>query len=624
MRLLAITMLTAALALTLAADKPPPPLPYAEFHPAVRLLDRQGQSVFASGAPVSPTATCGKCHDAQYIAQHNYHAQTTAGLPLGADDWQRQLGFVPDLGATAATSLQAPAELNCFVCHLAEPDNAFRLGELQAGRAEWSATATLAGTGLVQWSGAAWQWNAVAVGADGSVTAAQLKLGPARSANCGLCHGLVSDAPAPLTLSFNLRDFSTETTGQVYSPQRISDSAVNLHEKESLARPWDVHAERLLECAGCHYAPNSPSYRREPDATRPEHLRYDPRKLDVGQYLKQPDHDFATGDSAQGLAGLAAAGSMRRCADCHDAEQSHGKWLPYVRRHLRMLACEACHIPLIYAPARAVTDWTMLMPNGEPLVEYRDDAAGLLGAADARRPEQLLSGYQPLLLPRRDSEGRQQLMPYNVITTWYWTSTAADSAHGAPTPLSREQLMHALLPDGKYAADIVAALDANGDSVLSDDELRLDSTAKVEAVARRLDASGIAQPKIAGQWAPYDLHHSVATGEWAVRKCAECHSRDSRLTKSLELSDYAPANVAPQLVAAASVIPAGHIKQLADGGLTYVPSDRSAGIYILGHDRWPLGDRIGLVAVILALLAAAGHGALRIVQHFRRGKREAQ
>lgn len=53
------------------------------FHPPIKLLDAEGQSVLETHRPVSAEKTCGVCHDARYIAEHCYHAD------LGLRAWFR-------------------------------------------------------------------------------------------------------------------------------------------------------------------------------------------------------------------------------------------------------------------------------------------------------------------------------------------------------------------------------------------------------------------------------------------------------------------------------------------------------------------------------------------------------
>ena len=70
--------------------------------------------------------------------------------------------------------------------------------------------------------------------------------------------------------------------------------------KEELGRSWDVHAERVIGCTDCHYSLNNPVYFQESDESQPDHLIFDPRRIDQGEYLYRPLHQFAKGQSAQG------------------------------------------------------------------------------------------------------------------------------------------------------------------------------------------------------------------------------------------------------------------------------------------------------------------------------------
>jgi hypothetical protein len=49
------------------------------------------------------------------------------------------------------------------------------------------------------------------------------------------------------------------------------------------------------------------------------------------------------------------------------------------------VACEACHVPALYAPALESIDWTVLTASGEPVRSYRGlDGTTLDSDADER------------------------------------------------------------------------------------------------------------------------------------------------------------------------------------------------------------------------------------------------
>lgn len=537
------------------------------MHPAFKLLDAQGQSVVTAATPVSTMRTCGGCHDTQYIAEHTDHG---------------------------GHGQQPKPEMNCFLCHLPNPDNAARLGEVQAGRSQWAATATLATTGAVKKTAAGWTWNQAAIGPDGLIRPDFPRPVPPSSTHCGLCHGQVHKGSAPLVLQHDRGNRITDATGQVFAAQRLNDSGVNLTDKDNLARPWDVHAERLLECRDCHYSLNNPAHTAGAEQTKPAHLRFESRKLTPAEYLLRPDHSFANGHAE-----TKRDGTMRRCESCHDAAVSHS-WLPFPQRHFQAMNCESCHVPQVYAPARQQVDATVVDLAGNPLVSYRG-ISGPLGASTS-----LVRGYSPVLLPRQETDGTLKLTPHNLITSWYWV------AGDASQRVSDAALKQAFLEGSTYHADIVAALDSNRDGQIDASELRLDSSQKVDAIRRRLEATGLKNPRIVATIQPQSLHHGVAAGRWATRQCAACHSRSSRTSTPMELARYLPGNVMPTLASNANVQLSGAFSHGASGELIYTPRPLNSGRYVIGHDRWLLIDLVGLLAVAMTIAGVAVHGGMRI------------
>ncbi len=261
--------------------------------------------------------------------------------------------------------------------------------------------------------------------------------------------------------------------GQVVSPQRVVDAALNLVGKDAQSQPWDVHAARLVGCTDCHHSLNDPARFTEARGSRPGHLAYDARRLSIGEFVRTPSHDLAKGTSSRRHAAEALDGSVRRCDGCHDVTEGHGTWLPSVRRHLQTLACEACHVPHVPTPTVAATDWTILDAHGDPVVAHR----GVDGPVDD--PASLVRGYVPVLLPRRDADGRVRYVPHTLTTTWTWLG-------GRPErPVRPFDLRAALLgADGVHHPDVVAALDGDRDGRLAAAELVLDTPPKVAADPR--------------------------------------------------------------------------------------------------------------------------------------------
>ncbi len=229
-----------------------------------------------------------------------------------------------------------------------------------------------------------------------------------------------------------------------------------------MSYPFDVHTDRVIGCVNCHYSLNNPVYFRQREESLPVHLDFDPRRLTNADYLVRPLHQFAKGQSTLGLAAADTENSLRRCESCHNAENVH-EWLPYKQRHFASLACESCHVPKLFGPGLQAVDWTMLDNDEQPLKQYRNVSG------DPVAVDSLIEGFRPLILPRANAHGDFRLAPFNLVTTWYW------SAGDPHLPVTRAQLEAAIFKNGAYHPDLIKVLDANGDGLLSDLELRLDS-----------------------------------------------------------------------------------------------------------------------------------------------------
>ncbi|MCI0518864.1 MAG: cytochrome b/b6 domain-containing protein [Chloroflexi bacterium] len=632
------------------AQRQAAPAPQASpLHPTFALLDADGNPVQAAGAPVSAVQTCGECHDAAFITSHSFHADlgmsqtyapgeapsgrpwdTSAGLygkwnplayrylsPQGdsrvdLDDaaWVQQ--FAERL-AGGGPAQAAGLEMNCFLCHLPSPDNAARIEAIRSGQVEWASTATLLTTGIAVKDGETYRWNPSAFDANGDLAQAYITIQDPSNENCAQCHGLVhTDAEQALSLAgCATENYQTATTGQVISAQKISLSGMNLADKAELARSWDIHAERGLKCTDCHFSLNNPAYYEAEADDRPGHLQYDPRRLEIGEFLEKPDHNIARGQSAQFTIAPELKGTMRRCESCHDYS-GHSDWLPYVERHMQELACETCHIPEMYAPAVAYYDWTALQADGQPPSACR----GVEGQGGGL--QDLVTGFKPALLQRTDIDGNTLLAPYNLVATWFWVYGDIEAAR----PVRLEDLQAAWLENGNYSADVLAALDGDGDGRLSTLELRLDTPEKEAVIASRLSALGLQNPRIQGEIQPYSINHNVAGGDWATRECQDCHSDESILAASITFSEYLPGGATPEFVKDANTqFPPG--LDVTGDALTYTPSTEAVGLYVFGHNRLAWVDWFGALFFVAVLFGVAAHGGLRWWNAVRQPRRHA-
>ncbi len=666
------------------ADQPPPPA--ARLHPTFPVLDDQGASVLVSARPVSTERTCGACHDTAFIQSHSYHAtlgqdkltasgpvpggrpwDTNSGafgrwdplryrtlsapgdplLDMGIADWiatfgDRHVGGGPALRsrdgrpltelppdpANPATARLDPTtgqptawdwrasggvEMNCFLCHTPNPNNEARITALEQGQFRWANTATLAGSGLVTAEGNGYRWNPAAFDADGRLKPEFVTLQAPTNANCGQCHGLVhTDAKTPVSLADPPSvPWNTLTTGQIIAGQMVSASGLNLTHKAEQTRPWDVHAARQVQCVNCHFSLNNPVYYQEQAATRPDHVAFDPRRLSLGEYLQRPSHDFATAPSAQHALAPELADTMRRCEGCHDAAATHN-WLPYTERHLNALACETCHVPQLYAPALQAIDWTVLTPQGEPRREYR----GVNG--DPQSAASLVEGFRPALLFREDADGQERLAPHNLITAWYWVY------NDPPRPVRLLDLQAAWFDGQTYAPEALAALDANQDGTLGDEELVLDTPAKQSVIAARLASRGLKNPRISGDVQPYTVSHDVVGGKWATASCITCHGPASRLAEPVTLAGAGPSGVTPTLVGGANTRQGGNVTRDAQGALRYQQNLAQSGLYVFGHSNVSWVDWLGVSLLLAVTLGVVTHGGLRVYSSLRQPRHTPQ
>lgn len=619
-----IVLLVAAVIAGAALARPAmaPASPAAALHPVFAVLDADGNNVLDSGQPVSTMNTCGQCHDTAYIATHSFHVDLGQGDFPAPGKWNPLAYRYLLPGGDAPASLEAadwvkanaarlvgggPAasvglEMDCFLCHLPVADAPARVAALQAGNFTWANTASLAGSGWVEAAGETYTWNKAAFSADGKLLPESVSIQAPTNENCAQCHGVVQTSREPLTLTgCDLSQWQTATTGQVISAEKISNSGINLAGKDALTRSFDIHAERGLACTDCHYALNNPAYAQAGNS--PTHLEFDPRRLDVGEYLKRPDHNFARGQSAQNTLAPELKGTMRRCESCHDAGSTH-TWLPSLARHLDELACESCHTPQLYAPAVQSYDWTVLKADGQPASTCRG-VQGNGGTLD-----DLVTGFTPVLMPRQNEDGKTILAPYNLVTSWYWV--AGDPA----SPVSQEDLKAAWLEGGQVAPEIVAALDGDRNGTLEESELLLDTPEKQAVVAQRLAARGLKDAHIVGEIQPYSVNHNVAGGEWATRDCKTCHSDASLIARPMKLADGLPGGVTPAFVADNNTVTNGSL-YTEDGALYYRPATRDQQLYVFGHDRVGWVDGLGALLFVGVLLAVAGHGGLRFYAALR-------
>jgi len=597
------------------------------LHPPITLLDSDEDNVLDTKNPIDTMTTCGGCHDTEFIANHSVHSD--AGLStIDHDniatlrDWQTGVGWYGGWDPITYGIVDPSIEewirekswrysggvvteniglhMNCFVCHTESPANDERILSQTNGLLDWASTATLANTVVIAPDDETWLYNDARFNDDGTISANALTLGAPTNANCASCHGVIhTNTEFPLDpASFNNQQWTTLTTGQVFSHERINVSGLNIQDKADLTRAWDIHAERVVTCTDCHYSLNNPIYYVEPEATRPDHLQFDPRRMDFQDYLSRPLHQFANGGTDYQATFPEFERSIRDCTTCHDAQSTH-TWLAYPERHMQALTCETCHIPDVFAPALESVDWTVIHPDGTANLSYR----GL----DNTNNLSLFTGYQPIILP----DPNLQLAPYNLITAWYWV-------YGDPAqPVAKADLLAIYTSGDTYADDIIERFDTNGDGDLNNDELTLTDLDSIAWIQSKLEALGLDNPRIVGEVSAYALHHNVTHGEWATNSCESCHNPDSLMNAPMILDSNPPADLQPSFIDTTII---GEITINDAGQMTFTSTDETppTELYVLGHDRVEWVDTVGILIFVATSLGVVGHGAICVVTSRRR------
>ncbi|WP_083607960.1 cytochrome b/b6 domain-containing protein [Teredinibacter haidensis] len=304
-----------------------------DFHPEFSLLNTAGE-IWQDGEAISQPLTCGQCHNAEFI--HSSLAPYHHKAAEGGDRLKLYLGIT--LTNTRKKNIQ------CLDCH--NPDRSHTLSEL--------------------------------VNHEGEISPQTLTLTSPTSTACGNCHSLVEIGSEALSIDGQIENDNTfGLTGEIFSSQFISQSALNIANKQKLNYSFDAHAERVVSCSDCHASANNPVSPQKLDTNK--QLSFDPRTLSAHDYLQQPDHNFT---------------HAHECSSCHKVDKTHN-WLPYLSRHLSKLSCESCHSNWIASPA-----FSNISLTGDNIkVTWR-------GLQDG-----LITGYNPWLLPNKHGK----FSPFNII-----------------------------------------------------------------------------------------------------------------------------------------------------------------------------------------------------------------
>jgi thiosulfate reductase cytochrome b subunit len=164
--------------------------------------------------------------------------------------------------------------------------------------------------------------------------------------------------------------------------------------------------------------------------------------------------------------------------------------------------------------------------------------------------------------------------------------------------------------------------DENNDGEIDPSEMIINSSAKEEFVQDRLILLGLSNPQIKGEIQPYSIHHDIASADWALEDCTECHGGESRITNPIKLASNLPGNAQPEFVPGSGRSLDGALQLEDDGALYYYPASKVDELYIFGHNSLAWLDWLGLGLVGIVIMGVAAHGSLRIYFGSRKAPQE--
>ncbi len=550
---------------------------------------------------------CGGCHTGGGISEYDLHGKrflTADAKPDGPYDPSYTIRD-REKGQVVPWDWQKSgiAEADCFLCHVPKASRGDRKKEMAAGNFRWADNATLVETGIVvRQESEGFTYNREAFNPDGSVKQDAIDLSDATLENCSQCHGFTARNATtiqPIQHADIMR--GTEKCGWVYNGAKISDTvSPNIVGKEKMNFPWDVHAAAGMVCIDCHFSPNNPGRMIQEDTKK--NLRYKPAGIDLAEYLRHPDHNFARGNIPPETVNLTRINTMRACGDCHDAEKVHA-FLPYKATHLRTLACQVCHLPAVHFWAYRSDDWGFLMDTGGSRITYRGIDGSIVD------PESEISGYRPAYIPTADKHQNLQIRPTNLITGVYWF----DKTKGRPvfTWQMQQAFFTALPKEGEwpYRPEILKTF-ADKDGIIDLPQAVYDTPEKIALVKQLLQTyAGVSDPELRIEVVAWATTHGIVGKQQALRDCAACHSKKSILARPVVLDSFLPSGV--------PVVYRGKNLKVVDFRTKEPTFDNRVllqSFYVSGYSRVPWIEGLGWLCVAGAFVFSLIHGSLRLLR----------
>jgi hypothetical protein len=273
-------------------------------------------------------------------------------------------------------------------------------------------------------------------------------------------------------------------------------------------RQWnpekDVHKAKGLHCLSCH-----PS---------------------------DKEHNFAKGDTIQQTVRSDLNQSMSSCEDCHyrgkDKNAPRYKH-PFSPRHLKLIACQVCHIPFRTAPADLVYDcastgWTFIYDTSKFL------------SNDPLDPKKSVPGVEPSIWYPGVTKWKGRIVPTKPLAVIYWGDLDPKTNVVKPISLWKvQELKKTLLkddngdgiPEVNSPDEIKAFLKALKGNDKFGNPVATHPVLMKGRFLYQLDKKGEVE-KLKHEQAElldFSLSHNVMSGLDVIgaRGCKECHSKKS-------------------------------------------------------------------------------------------------
>ena len=565
-----VPLIILAAALYLPLLYPTLPLSQDSVHKKIILKGFDGNPLtLASKAPYSPKKTCGECHDYDRIS-NGYHFQqgrTDGTREIIISDtfdprypWNLSPGMYgkyttasPDLSQLAKKVNQHASEIdkssfsfvqNCGACHPggggSEYDRRGRLYYDEENKKfgyEDSGGSSLLDGDYTPFSngnanhGAPWNESGVS---EADCLICHLKQYQWKDRGATLRGKLFKYGPTVGVGWANIKILKDESGGL-----RTEDVTVDYTKKE-VADFENLHLQIVKEppdenCWSCHVPPNTK--RTGLVEWNPEKDIHKARGLQcISCHPSDKEHNFAKGNTIQQTIRNDLDNSMHSCEDCHykgkDKRAPRYKH-PFSPRHLKVIACQTCHIPFQTSPADLVYDYAS---TGRALAY---DTSKFL-SNDPLDPKKPAPGMDPNIWYPAMIKWKDRIVPTKPLTVIYWGDFDPETNVVKPIFLWKIQELKKPslkddngdgIPEVNSLTEIKTFLQVLKEKDKRGSPIALHPVLVKGGFLYQLDKIGEVEKIKHEQAEPLDfsISHPVTAGPAVIgaRGCKECHSKKS-------------------------------------------------------------------------------------------------